>query len=99
MTGNLRGLVTLAKGKVQVQREKEGTSSNSVDCLRQMWEGYEFLGQSKDYATLKKSDKSETLAQYNELSAGVTGHSQSELWEDRQWGRGPMGGKEQGEME
>ena len=64
-----------------------------------MWEVYEFLGKSKDYATSRNSDKSEMLLEFNELSAGVTEHSQSELWEDRQWGRGPMGGKEQGEME
>ena len=99
VTGNPRGLVTHAKGKVQVQREEEGKSSRSVDCLGRMWEGYEFLGQSKDYATSKNSDKSEILPKCNELSAGVTGHSQSEFWEDRERGRGPMGGKEQGEME
>ena len=64
-----------------------------------MWEGKEFLGQGKDYATLKNSDKSDILPKFNELSAGVTGHSQSELWEDRQRGRWPMGGKEQGEIE
>ena len=99
VTGNPRGLEAHAKGKVHVHGEEEGKSPSSLDCLRQMWEGYEFLGKSKDYATSRNSDKSEILLEFNELNAGVTEHSQSELWEDRQWSRGPMGGKEQGEME
>ena len=99
VTGNPRGLEAHAKGKVHLHGEEEGKPPSSLDCLRQMWEGNEFLGTSKDYATLRNSDKSEILVEINKLSAGVTEQSQSELWEDRQWSRGPMGGKEQGEME